>query len=71
MKLKSMLKSRTCWCGIVAAVIAGAQLIFGDSEFLTETLANKEQLASNLVLIAQGALGVGAILFRVKAKDRD
>ena len=70
MKVQSALKSRTVWCGIIAAVIAVAQLLFGDTGLLRDMEAHKEVLASNLVLVAQGLLGAGAILFRIRAKER-
>ncbi|HUV64117.1 MAG TPA: hypothetical protein VMW24_09470 [Sedimentisphaerales bacterium] len=70
MKIQTALKSRTVWCGIIAALVAIWQLVFGDSAVLGDVEANKEVLASNVVLIFQGLLGVGAILFRIKAKNR-
>jgi len=71
MKLQSALKSRTVWCGIVAALIAGLKLVWPENAALDEALAQKSQLASNAVLIVQGFLGIGAIIFRIKAKARD
>ena len=70
MKVKTALRSRTVWCGIIAAAVALLQLVFGDSAVLGDVEANKEVLASNVILIVQGLLGAGAILFRIKAKDR-
>lgn len=71
MKIQTALKSRTVWCGIVAMVIAVAKLLWPESEALDEALKNKETMASQLVLLAQGLLGFFAIVFRVKAKARD
>lgn len=74
MKLTTALKSRTVWCGIIVTAIAAIKLILGDSIGdvpLDEVEKNKELLASNFVLVVQGLLGVGAIIFRIKAKNRD
>lgn len=71
MKLKTALKSRTVWMGIIATAIAVLKLIWPENTVLDGLLADKSQLASNMVLIAQGLLGVAAIVFRIKAKDRD
>ena len=71
MKIQTALKSRTVWCGIIAAGIAGLKLLWPESAALDDAMADKSLLASNAVLIAQGLLGVGAILFRIKAKDRE
>ena len=71
MKIKTALKSRTVWCGIIAATIAALKLLWPDNPALDEVLSNKEQIGSNLVLIAQGLLGAGAIFYRINAKDRD
>ena len=77
MKISSALKSKTVWCGILAAAIAGLKLIWPESAALDEALKDKSLLASNFVILSQGLLGVGAIFFRIyrnpkhdrKAKD--
>lgn len=74
MKVSSMIRSRTVWCGVIVAVIALLRMIAGDSVgdvSLDEVEKNKEVIGSNFVLIAQGLAGVGAIIFRIKARDRD
>lgn len=71
MKLQTALKSRTVWCGIIATVIAVAKLLWPESSTLDAVEGNKEVLASNAVLVAQGLLGIGAIIFRITAKERN
>ena len=65
MKISSALKSKTVWCGILAAGIAGLKLIWPESTALDEALSDKSLLASNFVLVSQGLLGLGAIVFRI------
>jgi hypothetical protein len=71
MKLTTALKSRTVWCGVIATVVALAKFLWPQNAALDQVLTQKEVLASNLVLLAQGTLGVGAIVFRILAKARD
>jgi len=71
MKLTTALKSRTVWCGIIATGIALMKMLWPESQALDAALDDKNLLASNAVLIVQGALGIGAIFFRIKAKARD
>ena len=71
MKLQTALKSRTVWCGAIATVIAMLKFLWPESAALDAAMADKSLLASNAVLLAQGALGIAAIVFRVKAKARD
>jgi len=71
MKLTTALKSRTVWMGIIAALIAGLKLMWPENTFLDDLLQDKAQLASQFVLVVEGALGIGVIIFRIKAKARD
>jgi len=71
MKLKTVLKSRTVWSGLIGAVLnvaalAGLTHIAG---LPVEELAdNKGVLASQVTVIAAGICDLLAIVFRVKAK---
>jgi hypothetical protein len=71
MKIKTALKSRTVWCGIIATAITILKLVWPESEVLDDVVKNKETLASQFVLLAQGVLGVGTIFFRINAKERE
>ena len=70
MKLTTALKSRTVWCGIIATAIVGLKLLWPESAALDDAMAQKNVMASQAVLIVEGLLGLGVILFRIKAKDR-
>jgi hypothetical protein len=52
-------------------MIAMMKMIWPNSAALDEAVQQKNLMASQMVLIAQGLLGVGAIIFRIKAKNRD
>jgi len=71
MKLTTALKSRTVWCGIIATAIVGLKLLWPESAALDDAMAQKNVMASQAVLIVEGLLGLGVILFRIKAKARD